>query len=171
GASTVADLFCGVGPFALRLAERARVTAADNDADAIAALRRAAAGTQGLKPLAAQPRDLSRSPLAPAELKRFDAVLFDPPRQGAEPQARELAASRVPTVVAVSCNPAPFARDARFLVAGGSRLGRGTPVDKFLYSAPGEGGGCLKKKNARPPHQGMRRAGGRLKPVSRAAPP
>jgi 23S rRNA (uracil1939-C5)-methyltransferase len=145
GASTVADLFCGVGPFALRLAERARVTAADNDADAIAALRRAAAGAQGLKPLAAQLRDLFRSPLAPTELKRFDAVVFDPPRQGAEAQARELAASTVTTVVAVSCNPATFARDARILVDGGYRLVRVTPVDQFLYSARVEVVACFKK--------------------------
>jgi 23S rRNA (uracil1939-C5)-methyltransferase len=145
GASAVADLFCGVGPFALRLAERARVTAADNDADAIAALRRAAAGTQGLKPLAAQLRDLFRSPLVPVELKRFDAVVFDPPRQGAEAQARALAASTVPTVIAVSCNPATFARDARILVDGGYRLVRVTPVDQFLYSAHVEVVACFKK--------------------------
>ena len=124
----------GVGPFALRLADRARVTAVDNDADAITALRHAAAGTRGLKPVATQVRDLFRSPLAPAELKRFDAVLFDPPRQGAEAQARALAASTVPTVVAVSCNPVTFARDARILVDGGYRLMRVTPVDQFRYS-------------------------------------
>jgi 23S rRNA (uracil1939-C5)-methyltransferase len=135
GARTVADLFAGIGPFVLRLAERARVTAADNDADAIAALARAAAGTQGLKPIEAIERDLFRRPFAPAELKRFDAVVFDPPRQGAEAQARMLAASAVPTVVAVSCNPATFARDARILVDGGYRLMRVTPVDQFLYSA------------------------------------
>ena len=145
GAGTVADLFCGVGPFGLRLAERARVTAADNDADAIAALRRAAAGAQGLKPVAAQVRDLFRSPLVPAELKQFDAVVFDPPRQGAEAQARELAASIVPVVVAVSCNPTTFARDARILLDGGYRLARVTPVDQFLYSAHVEVVACFKK--------------------------
>jgi 23S rRNA (uracil1939-C5)-methyltransferase len=135
GAKTVADLFAGVGPFVLRLAERARVTAADNDADAIAALARAAAGTQGLKPIETQSRDLFRRPLVPTELKRFDAVVFDPPRQGAEAQARMLAECAVPTVVAVSCNPATFARDARILADGGYRLMRVTPVDQFLYSA------------------------------------
>ena len=134
-AAIVADLFCGVGPFALRLAERAKVTAVDNDEDAIAALRRAAAGTPGLKPVAIQLRDLSRRPLGQAELKRFDAVVFDPPRQGAEAQARELAASTVPTVVAVSCNPTTFARDARILVDGGYRLMQVVPVDQFLFSA------------------------------------
>jgi len=134
-AATVADLFCGVGPFALRLAERAKVTAVDNDEDAIAALRRAAAGTPGLKPVAIQLRDLTRRPLGQAELKRFDAVVFDPPRQGAEAQARELAASTVPTVVAVSCNPTTFARDARILVHGGYRLMQVVPIDQFLFSA------------------------------------
>ena len=134
GAGTVADLFCGVGPFALRLAERARVTAADNDADAIASLQRASAGAQGLKPIDVRQQDLFRRPFAP-ELNRFDAVVFDPPRQGAEAQARALAASVVPVVVAVSCNPATFARDARILAGGGYRLTRVTPVDQFLYSA------------------------------------
>ena len=134
GAGTVADLFCGVGPFALRLAERARVTAADNDADAIASLQRAAAGAQGLKPIDVRQQDLFRRPFAP-ERNRFDAVVFDPPRQGAEAQARALAASVVPVVVAVSCNPATFARDAHILAGGGYRLTRVTPVDQFLYSA------------------------------------
>ena len=135
GARTVADLFCGVGPFALRLAERVRVTAADHDADAVASLQRAAATVQGLKPIAAQQRDLFRRPFAPIELKGFDALVFDPPRQGAQAQARALAASAVPMVVAVSCNPTTFARDARILVDGGYRLVRLTPVDQFLYSA------------------------------------
>src|SRR6266508_1840912 len=134
-AGKIADLFAGVGPFALRLAERARVLAADNDADATAALARAAATTQGLKPIETQARDLFRRPFVPVELKGFDAVVFDPPRQGAQAQARQLAGSAVPLVVAVSCNAATFARDARILVDGGYRLLQVTPVDQFLYSA------------------------------------
>ena len=135
GAGRIADLFAGVGPFALRLAEHGRVTAADNDSEAVAALKRAAAATQGLKPVETQLRDLYRRPFVPVELKGFDAVVFDPPRQGAQSQARELAASAVPRVVAVSCNQATFARDARILVDGGYRLAAVTPVDQFLYSA------------------------------------
>jgi 23S rRNA (uracil1939-C5)-methyltransferase len=129
-AKHVADLFAGVGPFALRLAERARVIAADNEETAIAALRQAAA-TSGLKPIDAQRRDLFRRPFLSKELAR----VFDPPRQGAEQQARELAASEVPLIVAVSCNHATFARDARILSAGGYRLTGVTPVDQFRYSA------------------------------------
>ncbi|HEY0440136.1 MAG TPA: class I SAM-dependent RNA methyltransferase [Xanthobacteraceae bacterium] len=135
GCKSVADLFCGVGPFTLRLAERARVQAFDNDAPAIAALLRAQANAPGLKPVKADARDLFRRPLLPQEFKSFDAVVLDPPRQGAESQARELAASTVPVVVMVSCNPATFARDARILMGGGYRLAEVTPVDQFRYSA------------------------------------
>jgi 23S rRNA (uracil1939-C5)-methyltransferase len=134
-AKTIADLFCGVGPFALRLAERARVVAADGDEQAVAALRQAAKTPPGLKPIEAETRDLFRRPFAPGELKPFAAVVFDPPRQGAEAQARQLAASKVPLVIAVSCNAATFARDARILADGGYRLTAVTPVDQFRHSA------------------------------------
>jgi 23S rRNA (uracil1939-C5)-methyltransferase len=134
GAARVADLFCGVGPFALRLAEEARVSAFDADAAAVGALKRAAAHAQGLKPLDAQRRDLFRAPLSVQELRVFDAVVLNPPRQGSEAQARALAASGVPLVIMVSCNPVTFARDAHILVDGGYRLVQVTPVDQFLYS-------------------------------------
>jgi 23S rRNA (uracil1939-C5)-methyltransferase len=133
-ARNIADLFCGIGPFALRLAERARVTAADADAAALAALGEAVRSTPGLKPVATERRDLFRRPLAEPELNHFDAVIFDPPRQGALAQAQKLARSGVPLVVAVSCNPATFARDARVLLDGGYRLEAVTPVDQFRYT-------------------------------------
>jgi 23S rRNA (uracil1939-C5)-methyltransferase len=134
-AKAVADLFCGLGPFALRLAERARIVAFDADADAIGALKAAANTTPGLKPIQAETRDLFRRPLIAQELKRLEAVVFDPPRQGAEAQARELAKSTVPVVIAVSCNPATFTRDARILAGGGYRLTAVTPVDQFRHAA------------------------------------
>ncbi len=133
-AKRVADLFCGIGTFALRLAEKARVTAADSEASAVKALERAAANTSGLKPVEAQTRDLFRRPFMAAELKAFDAVVFDPPRQGAEAQAHELVKSAVPVVVAVSCDVTTFARDARILTNGGYKLVSVTPVDQFRYS-------------------------------------
>ena len=133
-AKRIADLFCGIGTFALRLAERARVAAADSDASAIKALQQGAAKASGLKPLDAQARDLFRRPFMAAEVKGYDAVVFDPPRQGAEAQARELAKSAVPIVVAVSCDAATFARDTRILLDGGYKLAGVTPVDQFRYS-------------------------------------
>ncbi|MGN6488023.1 MAG: class I SAM-dependent RNA methyltransferase [Devosia sp.] len=133
-AKAVADLFSGVGPFTLRLAETARVYAADSDRPAIAALQKAVNHTQGLKPVESKVRDLFRDPLAPIELDPFDAVVFDPPRAGAEAQCRELVRSKVKRVVAVSCEPKTFARDAAILIAGGYRLERVVPVDQFAYS-------------------------------------
>jgi 23S rRNA (uracil1939-C5)-methyltransferase len=133
-AKRLADLFSGIGPFALRIAERTRVTAIDGDAGAIEALRRAAASTSGLKPVETATRDLFRRPFTVNELKTYDAVVFDPPRQGAEAQARELATSAVAVVVAVSCDAVTFARDARILLNGGYRLVAVTPIDQFRYS-------------------------------------
>jgi 23S rRNA (uracil1939-C5)-methyltransferase len=130
----IADLFCGVGPFALRLAATSRVSAFDSDAGAIAALQKAATSTSGLKPVKAEARDLFRRPLMPQELRDYDAIVFDPPRQGAQAQVQQLAASKIPVVVAVSCNVATFARDARILIDGGYRLEGVTPVDQFRHT-------------------------------------
>jgi 23S rRNA (uracil1939-C5)-methyltransferase len=144
-AKRVADLFAGIGTFALRLAETARVTAADSEASAVKALERAVKMTSGLKPVEAITRDLFRRPYLPLELKNLDAVVFDPPRQGAEAQARELAKSQVKTIIAVSCDPMTFARDAKILVGGGYKLLGVTPVDQFRYSQHVEVVGVLER--------------------------
>ncbi|HMH74141.1 MAG TPA: RNA methyltransferase [Bradyrhizobium sp.] len=133
-AKHIADLFCGVGPFALRLAAKARIAAFDNDEGAVTALQKAATSTSGLKPIKAQARDLFRRPLMPQELRDYEAIVFDPPRQGAQAQVLQLAASKIPVVVAVSCNAATFARDARILIDGGYRLEGVTPVDQFRHT-------------------------------------
>lgn len=133
-ARRIADLFTGIGTFALRLAEGAQVVACDSEPAAIKALQQAASKTSGLRPVDAQVRDLFRRPFMAAELKGFDAVVFDPPRQGAEAQARELGKSAVPIVVAVSCDANTFARDARIMVSAGYKLATVTPVDQFRYS-------------------------------------
>ena len=131
----VADLFSGCGPFTFRLAEKARVDAFDNDRAAIAALAAAVKNTPGLKPITATVRDLFREPLVANELKDYDAVVFDPPRAGAEAQAKQLAKSKVKTVIAVSCDPQTFARDAAILISGGYRARFLGTVDQFKWSS------------------------------------
>lgn len=133
-AGCIADLFSGSGTFALPLARRAAVHAVEADAAALDALRTAADRQTGFKPVTTERRDLFRRPLLTAEFRRFEAVVFDPPRAGAREQCAELAGADVPVVVGVSCNPATFARDARTLIDGGYRLDRVSPVDQFLYS-------------------------------------
>lgn len=145
-AKRVADLFSGVGTFALRLAEKSAVHAVENDAPALAALDRGIRHVQGLKPVTVERRDLFRRPLMPKELLPYDAVVFDPPRAGAEEQSIELAKSKVAKVVAVSCNPVTLARDLAILVKGGYRITRVTPIDQFLWSPHVEAVAFLTRK-------------------------
>lgn len=134
GAKKVADLFCGVGTFALRLASTARVWGYESNEVAVTAMLKATRGVPGLKGVEGEVRDLFRRPLMAEELAKFDAVVIDPPRQGAEAQARELALSKVGRLVYVSCAVSTFARDAALLIAGGFRLESVTPFDQFRYS-------------------------------------
>ncbi len=134
-AKHIADLFAGCGTFSLPLAARARVHAVELERASLDALGTAARNTAGLKPVTTEPRDLFKRPLGAAELARFDAVVLDPPRAGAEAQVRALAQSRVPMIAYVSCNAASFARDARILADGGYVIGPVLPVDQFLWSS------------------------------------
>jgi 23S rRNA (uracil1939-C5)-methyltransferase len=133
-AKRVADLFAGLGTFSLALAGTAAVDAFEADDATRAALTEAVRHTPKLKPVRAVSRDLFRTPLGPAELGTYDAVVFDPPRAGAAAQSEQLAKSKVKKIVAVSCNPGTLARDLRLLVDGGYRIACVVPVDQFLFS-------------------------------------
>ncbi|RFB97195.1 RNA methyltransferase [Rhizobium leguminosarum bv. trifolii] len=134
-AKRIADLFAGAGTFSLRLARIGRVHAVEAEAKALAALDHAARNTQGLKPVSIEKRDLFRRPLMTQEFKPYDAVVFDPPRAGAEFQCKELARSGVKKIAAVSCNPLTLARDLAILVDGGYRITGVTPIDQFLWTS------------------------------------
>lgn len=122
------DLYAGLGTLSLPLAARARVTAVEGEAAAVAALKATGRVT-------ALRRDLARQPFLPAELKGFDVVVLDPPYGGAAEQVAQLARSMVRRVVYVSCNPAALARDAAALQAAGFAVTAATPVDQFRWSA------------------------------------
>lgn len=128
----IADLFAGLGTFALSFDGRQKVYAGEADREAIAGLK-AAAG-RAVKTVFAEHRDLFRRPLSFEELNKFEVVILDPPRAGAKEQIAQLAASKVPDIAYVSCNPASFARDAKTLVSAGYRLQRIWPVGQFRWS-------------------------------------
>jgi len=131
---TVADLFAGIGTFAIPMADKGlSVTAYEGALPAVQALKQAGRD-HVMNNLNVAHRDLYRRPLIKSELSKLDAIVLDPPRGGAEAQMRELAASDVPLVVSVSCNPATFARDAELLVQGGYHFASLQPVDQFLWS-------------------------------------
>jgi 23S rRNA (uracil1939-C5)-methyltransferase len=148
-AKRVADLFSGCGSFALRLAAKSEVHAVEGDAAALAALDRGFRQATGLRRVTAEKRDLFRRPLTSKELAAYDGVVFDPPRAGAEDQAKQIARSEVPFAAAVSCNPVTLARDLRILLEGGYRLKSVTPIDQFLWSAHVEAVALLEKPKKR----------------------
>lgn len=145
-AKRVADLFAGIGTFALRLAKGRDVHAVEGDAPALASLDRAARFGAGLRKVTTEKRDLFQRPMTWKELDAgFDGLVFDPPRAGAEAQARQIARSQVRRVAAVSCSPVTLARDLRILIDGGYRLSRVVPIDQFLWSPHLEAVALLEK--------------------------
>ena len=130
----VVDLFSGVGTFTLPLAVDMEVHAVEGDAAMTKALDLAARNTPNLHRVSVETRDLFRRPLEPDELLSFSGAVIDPPRAGAEAQIASLAASKIPVIAAVSCNPVTFARDARALIAKGYRLDWVQVVDQFRWS-------------------------------------
>ena len=133
-ARKVADLFAGCGTFTFPLAKASSVSAFESDVDAVGALKEASKHAHGLKPVTVERRDLFRRPLLYTELEAFDAIVLDPPRAGAKVQCEHLAQAKVKRVTMVSCSPATFARDARFLIDGGFKLREVTPIDQFLWA-------------------------------------
>ncbi|MDO5527830.1 MAG: class I SAM-dependent RNA methyltransferase [Paracoccus sp. (in: a-proteobacteria)] len=134
GARHVVDLFAGCGTFTLPIAAHAEVHAVEGLAAPLAALDAACRRTPRLRRISTETRDLAARPLLVDELARYDAIVIDPPRSGAEAQAAQIAASDVPRVAWVSCDPVSFARDCRILLAGGYRLAALYAVDQFRFS-------------------------------------
>lgn len=149
-AKRVADLFAGIGTFALRLARRSEVHAVEGDAAALASLDRGFRFGSGLKRVTVEKRDLFVRPVTFKELDAgFDGLVFDPPRAGAEDQAKQIARSQVRYVAAVSCNPTTLARDLGILLDGGYQLKRVVPIDQFLWSPHLEAVALLEKPRKR----------------------
>ena len=132
----VADLYCGIGTFALRLAEHSTVLAIENNKPAVEALNQAWRSTGGrLKQINTEVRNLEHRPVGFPELKKTEGVVFDPPRSGAELQARQIAKSSVSKVAAVSCNPVTLTRDLEILVSAGFTVSRIIPLDQFKHTS------------------------------------
>ncbi len=135
GAKRIVDLFAGCGTFTLPLAADAEVFAVEGEAQMVEALDKGWRMAKGLKMVTHSARDLYRRPLLPDEFKKFDAVVMDPPRAGAEAQTAELLRTDIKRIAYVSCNPVTFARDVAKMVAGGFTLDWVQPVDQFRWSS------------------------------------
>ncbi len=131
------------------MAKKVHVHAVENDQAALANLDSAARSITGSKTVTCEKRDLFRRPLSAKEFACFECVVFDPPRAGAEEQARELAKTKILRVIAISCNPVTFARDISLLVAGDYTIEQVIPIDQFLWSPHGEVIAVLSKRKAK----------------------
>jgi 23S rRNA (uracil1939-C5)-methyltransferase len=131
GANKILDLFCGLGGFGLSMISAKTRHFADLDGPAVTSLERAVRGDAHKKVMQ---RNLIREPFTPYELNAFDAVIFDPPRGGAKAQVSQLALSSVKKIVAISCDPPSFARDAKLIASGGYKLESLQMTDQFLWS-------------------------------------
>jgi len=128
----VLDLFSGLGTFGLSLPEAKHVRFADLDGPAIETLERAAKHNPHYE---VDLRNLLGDAFSAGECDDYDLVIFDPPRGGAKAQATQLAKSKVPDIVAISCDPPSFIKDAKTLIEGGYKLESLLPVDQFLWSS------------------------------------
>lgn len=135
GAKRIVDLFAGAGTFALPMSKQAEVEAYELDPRSITAMDAAWRQAKGVRSLSAKVRDLFRAPLDAKELTSFDAAIIDPARAGAAAQMAELAASQIPVIASISCNPVTFARDARVLIDGGYTLEKLHVIDQFRWSS------------------------------------
>ena len=136
GAPKTADLFAGLGTFALATGAS---YAAEASRDAAASLKRAAPAMN------VEHRDLYRRPLDARELEPFDAIILDPPRAGSAEQIAALAGSTVRRIAYISCNPATFGRDAKMLADGGHALEWVQPVGQFRWSTHVELAACFSR--------------------------
>jgi len=132
GVSRAVDLFCGRGTFTLPLSAYVKVDAFELDMPSLSALEKAK--NKHCRPITTSIRNLFENPLSPKELERYDFAVINPPRAGAIRQSRNLAQSKIPVIVMVSCDPQTFARDAKILMQGGYNLSPVSPVDQFLWS-------------------------------------
>ena len=132
----VLDLFCGLGNFALPLAQQVREVVAVEGVQTMVERAAANATSNNLHNAKFFQADLSQ-PLADAKWAEegFSAVLLDPPRDGAFEVVRNLAALGAKRLVYVSCNPATLARDTLELVKQGYRLKRAGILDMFPQTA------------------------------------
>ncbi len=122
-ASTVLDLYAGVGAYALALAPgRERVLAVEEVPQAAESAR--AMAPPNVEVLTSRVEDLNlREP--------FDVAVINPARRGSDPDALGRLASLAKRLVYVSCGPEALARDLDILAAHGMKVVAMEAIDLF----------------------------------------
>lgn len=137
GTERVLDLFCGIGNFTLPLARACAEVTGIEAVESMVERGRENAAKLGLTNARFMAADLAKLSVHQIQQRcgEVDAILLDPPRDGAREilsNIKQLAAHKI---VYVSCNPATLARDAKVLAESGYVLESLTILDMFPHTA------------------------------------
>ncbi len=131
----VADLYSGCGTYSFPMVESVQyISAFEGAGDMVAAMHNAITHYNLEGRMSVSVRDLYKTPLGSKALSHFDGVVINPPRNGALPQIKQIAKSKIEHVVMVSCNPATFKRDAEWLLDYDYKLVEATAIDQFYWN-------------------------------------
>lgn len=137
GDERVLDLFCGIGNFTLPLARRSAQVFGIEAVESMVVRGRENALRAGIANATFMAADLGKT----SENRLYqtcgtiDAVLLDPPRDGAKEIIAKLPQLSPKRIVYVSCNPATLARDAKVLAEAGYQLDSVGVMDMFPHTA------------------------------------
>ncbi len=127
----VADIYAGFGAYSFAIHDLVKsVSAFEGDQKMIDLLNKNA-GANDIGKIKGEVRNVFSSPVPARELKKFDLVIINPPRNGASPQVLEISKSAVKNLIYVSCNPESFKRDAKILIDSGFKISNLTAIDQF----------------------------------------
>ena len=132
----ICELFSGCGTITLPLLSKGfKIDAYEIDTQSLDAVDFASRKQGHGNKVNTQSRNLKYNPLTSEELNKFDAIIIDPPRSGARSQFFNIAHSKVPIIISISCNINTFVRDAKVLIENNYELKWVQPIDQFLFTS------------------------------------
>ncbi len=135
GDKYILDLYAGYGTYTLPMVARQQQVVAYEGAWHMVEMLQNVIDSHYLSDfLQVKCRDLLKFPLKEDEIGLFDAVVINPPRNGAGPQMKKIAESDVPKVVMVSCSALSLAKDIRFMAEAGYEIEAAYVIDQFIWS-------------------------------------
>jgi 23S rRNA (uracil1939-C5)-methyltransferase len=133
GRENVVDLYCGVGPISISVANAAQLVWGIDESSLSIDAAKQNARRNGIGHCRFVAGDVAEK-LAEAQrmLDKIDRIVLNPPRKGIQPAAMDvILAVNSPKIIYVSCEPTSLARDLDKFVAQGYRIVRLQPLDMF----------------------------------------
>ncbi|MDR0423500.1 MAG: methyltransferase, partial [Rickettsiales bacterium] len=109
--NNIIDLYCGIGTYTFPLSNYARIHSVEGSNIMIDIIKNNIKNRK----ITTEVRDLVKQPLLAKDFTKFDGVIINPPRSGANKQCQYLINSNIKKIVMVSCNPQTFWQDIETL--------------------------------------------------------